>query len=118
VHPIPSSQGSFRNTGPGDGCDNPLIDDSPSHAYAYLLLNPYRPEKGEPSTLVVDKPLAVGERMRRSFIGGCLGPGPERDWEVVAIEPTDRDGEVASIRAYRGHKLPVIQGRLVLRSLG
>jgi hypothetical protein len=56
--------------------------------------------------------------MTRSFIDGSMGPGPERDWEVVAIEPTDRDGEVAAIRAYRGDKPPVIQGRLILRSLG
>jgi hypothetical protein len=55
--------------------------------------------------------------MTRSFIDGSRGSGPEREWEVVAIEPTNRDGEVASIRAYRG-KPPVIQGRLILRSLG
>jgi hypothetical protein len=84
----------------------------------YLLPNPYRPEKGEPSTLVLDEPLEVGERVTRSFIDGCMGPGPEHDWEVVAIEPTDRDGEVAAIRAYRGDKPPLIQGRLILRSLG
>jgi hypothetical protein len=51
-----------------------------------------------------------------SFIDGTSGPGEEREWEVVAIEPTERDGEVAAIRAYSGEP-PVLQGRLILKLL-
>jgi hypothetical protein len=51
-----------------------------------------------------------------SFIDGTSGPGEEREWEVVAIEPTERDGEVAAIRAYSGEP-PVLQGRLIRKLL-
>jgi acetoacetate decarboxylase len=77
-----------------------------------LLPIPYRTDAEGTSTLVLDEPLEVGQRMTRSFIDGT-GLGVEREWEVVAIEPTERDGEVAAIRAY-SDKPPVLQGRLIL----
>jgi hypothetical protein len=47
---------------------------------------------------------------------------PEQEWEVVAIEPTQRDGQHASLRGYPlpGKKMPIpiMQGRLTLRPLG
>jgi hypothetical protein len=50
------------------------------------------------------------------FIDGTSGPGEEREREIVAIEPTERDGEVAAIRAYSDEP-PVLQGRLILKLL-
>ena len=37
---------------------------------------------------------------------------------AIAIEPTARDGEVATIRGYMGDKPPILQGRLILRPVG
>ena len=90
---------------------------SHGHAYAYVLPNPYRADAEGTSTLVLDEPLRVDERITGSFLD-VTGPGPEREWEVVAIEHTDRDGEVAPVRGYRGDKPSVLQGRLILRPLG
>jgi hypothetical protein len=99
-------------------------------AYAYELMNPYHPECGVSGTLVLDQPLRVGERLTRAFANPeqnavtgeiTIRSGPEQDWEVVAIEPTERDGRSAAIRGYRvgKSKLPAImQGRLILRRLG
>jgi hypothetical protein len=105
------------------------VTDSQSDAcaYAYELPNPYRSE-GASGTLVLDQPVRVGDRMKRSFPDAwqdpathwwmSTTPGPEREWEVIAIEPTARDGEVATIRGYTGDKPPILQGRLILRSVG
>jgi hypothetical protein len=105
------------------------MTDSPSDvcAYAYELPNPYHSAGGS-GTLILDRPLRVGDRMKRSFPDVRQDPatqrwtsttlGPEREWEVVAIEPTARDGEVATIRGYMGDKPPILQGRLILSAVG
>jgi len=79
---------------------------------------PYHSEGGS-GTLVLDQPLRVGDPMKRSFPDPrqdpatqqwtSTTPGPEREWEVVAIEPTARDGEVATIRGYMRDKPPILQ---------
>ena len=105
------------------------MTNSPSDvcAYAYELPNPYRSEGGGSSTLILDQPLRVGDRMKRSFPDTgqdpateqwTSTPGPEREWEVIAIEPTARDGEVATIRGYMRDKPPIAHGRLIVRALG
>lgn len=47
---------------------------------------------------------------------------PEQEWEVVAIEPTRRDGQRASLRGYplpgKNMPIPIMQGRLTPRSPG
>lgn len=74
-------------------------------------------------TLVLDRPVRVGDRLSRSFPDARQNPGtgewtvepdPERAWEVAAIEPTDGDGRRAVVRGYRGEKRPIMQGRLIL----
>lgn len=107
--------------------------DSPDDAvaYAYALVNPYHPERGISGTLVLDQPLRVGQRIRRSFANPSENPdtqeitiaaGPVQDWEVVAIEPTEGDGRSAPLRGYplAGKNSPpaIMQGRLILRQLG
>ena len=100
------------------------MTDSPNEAiaYAYELLDPFRPvdpvhpDRGA-GTVWFDQPLRVGDRMRRAFMDW-----PKQEWEVVAIEPTQRDGQHASLRGYPlpGKKMPIpiMQGRLTLRPLG
>jgi hypothetical protein len=88
-------------------------------SYAYELPNPYHPEADDLAIFVRDEPLRVGDRMTRSF-PDFTGVGPEREWEVVAIEPTGRDGEAAAVRGFvgwPGDKSPILQGRLILRPL-
>jgi len=109
------------------------MTDSPGEpiSFAYELVNPYHPERGLSGTLVLDQPLRVGERLRRAFTNPQEDPdtheititsGPEREWEVVAIEPTDRDGRSAALRGYPlpGTNKPpaIMQGRLILRPVG
>jgi hypothetical protein len=65
-------------------------------------------------TLVRDEPIRVGERISLHLAEGGLAHA----WEVVAIEPTERDGQVAATEDYRGSKPPVWQGRITLRPLG
>lgn len=108
-----------------------------SRGYAYeVALDPEHPDEERwTSTLVRRKPVLVGERLRfraARKVGDPVSPrplyyGPERDWEVVAIQPTKRDGREAGLRGWgmlaswgRGstgetEPAPIMRGRLVVR---
>jgi hypothetical protein len=99
--------------------------------YAYELVNPYHPERGLSGTVWFDEPLRVRQRLRRGFADPAenadtheitVSFGPVCDWEVVAIDPTERDGQPALLS---GNALPtvktptpIMQGRLTLFMLG
>jgi hypothetical protein len=90
-------------------------------AYAYLVpLDPYFPEDGLHATLVRSTPVRVGDRIALSRAeampdGGRSVHGTDHDWEVIAIQATERDGRPAPIRGYRGSGIPIMHGLLVVR---
>jgi hypothetical protein len=108
---------------------------SRSHAYE-VPLDPEHPEEERwCSTLVRPRPVLIGERLRLRAarkVGDPISPrpdyyGPEREWEVVAIEPTSRDGQEVGLRGWgllqgwgrsdsgEPEPRPIMRGKLVLR---
>jgi len=108
---------------------------SRSHAYE-LPLDPERTEEERwSSTFVRPQPVLLGERVRLRAArktGDPISPhpvyyGPEREWEVVAIQPTARDGKAVGLRGWglrpgwgrsengEPEPDPIMRGRLILR---
>jgi hypothetical protein len=104
-----------RGRSPSRACKNRLSVEQPSLASAYAFDTPVAGlSKRLMGTIVSDRPILVGERVSLHPAEG----GSARDCEVVAIEPTERDGQVAATEDYTGSKLPIWRGRITLRPVG
>ena len=82
-----------------------------SRIYAYEILT--EPGRGLES-VVRPEPIVPGERL-------TTGAAPdERHWEVVRVEPTERDGQPVLLSGPPGFPRQdvILSGRLILRRVG
>ena len=97
-------------------------EDRSGHSFAYLVpANPHAPNGGPWATLVRRDPVLVGDRVDGVQIdvsadGGVTIYSSGVEWEVLAIEPTEDDGQPAPVRGWRGPN-PIWTGRLVVRAV-